>query len=379
MLLDYCTFIGVGQAGGNIVRELDLNDIKTYFVNTSIEDLESLGHEDNRRQFHISDTKGMAKNRKLAKEIIETDANHDIIAETIYKKYANSKIFFFVYSTAGGTGGGMTNYIMKAMKEMYPEKIINAAPILNHEDEDMIMQKNSIDCMRELKDLYDKNIVSNIQIIDNSKKDLNKKDQINKIFATQMTTLMTFENTTKEGNLDAQELEDIFSTKGILTIHELSNKDLGKEIANIDKLSIYNRIFKNPTIQGIVFGSAVKDTPIKEMIRDSFGIAPIVHDTVWGEEETIVISGGVDFSDDILKLILKPLYDNYKSLKEKKEEIEAEMQKELKEIDFDINSMDFDFLDSGIKKTTPDQTPTKGRKRGRKVGFKAEMERYGNK
>lgn len=379
MLLDYCTFIGVGQAGGNVVRELDLNDIKTYFVNTSIEDLESLEHEDNRRQFHISDTKGMAKNREFAKEIIETNANHDIIAETIYKKYANSKIFFFVYSTAGGTGGGMTNYIMKAMKEMYPEKIINAVPILNHNDEDMIMQKNSIDCIRELKNLYDDNIVSNIQFIDNSKRDLNKKEQINKIFANQMTTLMTFENTTKEGNLDAQELEDIFSMKGILTIHELSSKELTKELANIEKSSIYNKIFKNPTIQGLILGSTVKDTPIKEMIRDSFGIAPIVHDTIWGEEESIVVSGGVDFSDDILKIVLKPLYDNYKSLKEKREKIEEEMKKELSEVNFDIDSMDFDTLDSGIKRTTPVQTPIKGRKRGRKVGFKAEMEKYGSK
>lgn len=379
MLLDYCTFIGVGQAGGNVVRELDLNDIKTYFINTSIEDLESLGHEDNKRQFHISDTKGMGKNRKLAKEIIKTDANHDIIAETIYKKYANSKIFFFVYSTAGGTGGGMTNDIMEAMKEMYPDKIINAVPILNHDDEDMIMQKNSIECIKELKALYDKNIVSNIYFPDNSKKDLNKREQINKIFANQMTTLMTFENTTKKGNLDAQELEDIFSTKGIVTIHELSNKDLGEEIANIDKSSIYNRVFKSPKIQGLILGNNLKDIPIKEMIRDSFGVAPIVHDTVWEEEETIVISGGVDFSEDILKLILKPLYDNYKSLKEKRERIESEIKKEIEEIDFDINSMDFDILDNGIEKPTVDKSPARGRKRGRKVGFKAEMERYGNK
>ena len=97
MLLDYCTFIGVGQAGGNVVRELDLNDIKTFFVNTSLEDLESLNHENSERLFHISGTKGMAKSRDLAKQIIETDSNHDIIAETIYKKYANYKIYLFVF------------------------------------------------------------------------------------------------------------------------------------------------------------------------------------------------------------------------------------------------------------------------------------------
>lgn len=379
MLLDYCTFIGVGQAGGNVVRELDLNDIKTFFVNTSLEDLESLNHENSERLFHISGTKGMAKSRDLAKQIIETDSNHDIIAETIYKKYANSKIYFFVFSTAGGTGGGMTNSIMKAMKEMYPDKIINAVPILNHDDEDMIMQQNSIKCIKELKELYDEGMITNIQFLDNSKKDLNKKEQINKIFASLMTSLMTFENSTKSGNLDEQELEDIFSTKGILTIHELANKDVTKEIANIEKSSIYNRIFKNPTTQGLIVGSTVKDSPIKAMIRDSFGIAPIVHETVWEEEETIIISAGIDFSDTILPIVLKPLYDNYQSLKNKKKQIEEEMLKELNEVNFDINSMDFDSLDNGIKRTSTSQSSTKGRKRGRKVGFKAEMEKYGNK
>ena len=379
MLLDYCTFIGVGQAGGNVVRELDLNDIKTFFVNTSLEDLESLNHENGERLFHISGTKGMAKSRELAKQIIQTDANHDIISEAIYKKYANSKIYFFVFSTAGGTGGGMTNDIMKAMKEMYPDKVINAVPILNHDDEDMIMQQNSIQCIKELKELYDQGTVTSIQFIDNSKKDLNKKEQINKIFSNLMTSLMTFENSTKSGNLDEQELEDIFSTRGILTIHELSNKDITKEIANIEKSSIYNRIFKNPNTQGLIVGNTVKDSPIKAMIRDSFGIAPIVHETVWEEEETIIISAGVDFSDNILPIVLKPLYDNYQELKNKKKQIEEEMLKELNEVNFDINSMNFDSLDNGIKRTQTEQNPIRGRKRGRKVGFKAEMEKYGNK
>lgn len=380
MLLDYCTFIGVGQAGGNVVRELDLNDIKTFFVNTSLEDLDSLNHENSERLFHISGTQGMAKSRELAKQIIGSNENDDIIAETIYKRYANSKIYFFVFSTAGGTGGGMTNSIMKAMKEMYPDKIINAVPILNHDNEDMIMQQNSIQCVKELKELYDEGIVTNIQFIDNSKKDLNKKEQINKIFANLMTYLLNFENSTKAGNLDAQELEDIFSTRGILTMHELENKDLAQEIANIEKSSIYNRIFKNPTTQGIIFGSNTQNTPIKEMIRDSFGVAPIVHETICEEEETIIISAGVDFSDTILPIVLKPLYDNYQTLKKKKKEIEDEMLKELNEINFDINSMDFDSIDNGIKRPSTDsETPTRGRKRGKKVGFKAEMEKYGNK
>ena len=116
-------------------------------------------------------------------------------------------------------------------------------------------------------------------------------------------------------DVDFQELEDIFSTRGILTMHELENKDLAQEIANIEKSSIYNRIFKNPTTQGIIFGSNTQNTPIKEMIRDSFGVAPIVHETICEEEETIIISAGVDFSDTILPIVLKPLYDNYQTLK----------------------------------------------------------------
>lgn len=373
MLLDYCTFIGVGQAGGNIVRELDLNDIKTFFVNTSLEDLESLGSEKYDRLYHVSGTKGMAKDRSVAKETIDSNENADIIAETIYKKYANSTMYFFVYSLSGGTGGGMTNTIMRNMKEMYPEKVINAVVVVPNSDEDMVMQSNAIECLKELRELYEDDIVTNIQILDNNKKEAHKRELINKTFSSLMTSLLQFSNPTKSGNLDEQELENTFSTKGLTIIHELSNKDIDKELSNVENNSIYNRVFRNPSTQGLILSKEASAPNIKAMIKDTFGIPNLAHDTVWDEEESIIVSTGVDFTEDIYKVVIKPIYESYQLLRQKKMKIEEEMLNQLVESDFDLNSMKFEEMPQ--KNSVPKSTATR-RRRGRGVGVKAEMERY---
>lgn len=377
MLKDYSAFIGVGQCGGNIVSEFELNDFDCFYVNTSLEDLETVGDNSKGNQFHIRNTKGMAKDRVMAFNTITSNecATADLIAESVYKKYANPKMYYFVTGASGGTGGGMTNTIIKSFKEMYPEKIINVIVVLPHTDEDMIMQSNAIEYLRDLRIMYKQGIVTNIQMLDNGKKDLNKKSSINKTISSLMNTVMSFQSLDSNGNLDEQELENIFATRGITVMHEFTNKDFQDEAGKVDENSIYNKIFKSATMQGFIFNKEHNSVNTKRIIQDSFGIAPITHETSWEDEETIVISAGVDFTKDILNAISKPIHTNYIVLKERKEQLESEFKNQISENgSFDIDAISFDdVVHSNVVTSTSDTAPR--RRRGRGVGLKAEMSR----
>lgn len=377
MLKDYSAFIGVGQCGGNIVSELELNDFDCFYINTSLEDLETVAKNNREKLFHIRNTKGMAKDRDMALKTVTDNefAIADLIAESVYKKYANPKIYYFVTGASGGTGGGMTNAIIKSFNEMYPEKIINVIVVLPHNDEDMIMQTNALEYLKDLREMYKQGIITNIQMLDNSKKDLNKKTSINKTISSLMNTVMSFQSLDKEGNLDEQELENIFTTRGITVMHEFTNKDFQSEAGKVEDNSVYNKIFKDATMQGFIFNKEYHSINTKKIIQDSFGIAPITHETSWEDEETIIISSGVDFSKDVLNIISKPIYENYMTLKERKDQLENEFKNQISENgSFDIDAISFDNI-VHANTVTPTTETTPRRRRGRGVGLKETMSR----
>lgn len=378
MLKDYSAIIGVGQCGGNIVSEFELNDFDCFYINTSLEDLDTVV-KDNRdnNYFHIRNTKGMAKDRIMALNVITNNEGEmaDLVAETIYKKYANPKMYFFVCSASGGTGGAMTIPIMKSFKEMYPEKMINVIVALPHAAEDMIMHYNAFEFLKELKKAYDLRIINNIQILDNNKRDFGKKSSINKIISSLMNTLFSFQGVTKEGNLDEQEFEEIFCARGLTIMHEFANKDFANEISKIEEETIYNKVLHRPFLHGYIFNKDNYDENTKRIIQDTFGVPKKSHETFWEEEEGIVVSTGIDFTNDIFKFISKPLMDNYNALKERKDKLENEMLEQLADLDsFDVDSVTFEGINSNrVEEFKPENT-TK-RRRGRGVGLKAEMSR----
>lgn len=65
MLKDKVVFVGVGQAGGNIAKEFDSLGYKTFFINTSVEDLKVINVPDEQK-YHIPYTSGCAKDRDKA-------------------------------------------------------------------------------------------------------------------------------------------------------------------------------------------------------------------------------------------------------------------------------------------------------------------------
>lgn len=363
MLKDSCVFIGVGQCGGNIVRQLELKDgYSCYYVNSSTEDLETIG-TDYDKQYHIAETKGMAKDRNMAKDVITSEHRSYLIAEKIYKRYANAKIYTFVFSTSGGTGGGMANTIMDSMKEWYPDKIINAIVVKPHASEDMVMQYNSLECLKELKQLLDIDVVTNLQIIDNNKREFKDKMKINSEIASLLDGVMSFDQITVEGNLDAEELEIIYSTKGVSIICEFGSNDFANELSNAEQKMSYAKYLKNGSIHGVILNKECNTEMNRAIIKETFGYPLKTMDTVWDEESNIVFVAGTEFNDEVLEELKK----SYLEIKEKRESVNDKAKTDV-EIDIDFSELAQASKVANTKVQRPD--------RRRRVGVNGEMSRY---
>lgn len=372
MIKENLVFTAVGQGGGNIVRELELNDCQTFYVNTSIEDLESLGTNPD-KWYHIENTKGMAKDIEYGREIIQSNYNDEKIAEKIYKKYANAPIYTLAFTASGGTGSSMSPYIARAIKDMYPDKIVNAITVLPHEEEDMIMQYNAIECLKEIQTLMDEGIITSLIILDNNKKDYDKKLDINKEFASIIDKVLSFNSDSIDGNLDEEEIERLFSTPGVMTIHELDNIDFGDSLAMADEKSIFAKNSKIVKTHGLILNKHQNNATNINLIRETFGMPMVTHTTTWDEDFNIVISTGVDFEEEKDNIVIKGLKKTYNDLKERKRKIEENLRKQLEEGE-DV-SVDFGDIKGvhRVGKTAP-ATERTGRTRGRRkdLGVKGE-------
>lgn len=362
MLKERVVFCGIGQGGGNIVRELEIRGCQCYYVNSSLDDLDTIDTDYNMK-YHISKTKGMAKDIELAKEVIESDENDDKIVESLYKQYANASIYFFVYTAAGGTGGGMGNSIARRMKERFPDKTVNAISVKPHREEDMVMQYNANVCLEGIKKLLEDDYVTNIQILDNNKRDYNKKTSINKEYAELMDVILSYTSITTEGNLDEEELERLFKVKGVTVISKLNNQDFLDELNDADDKSIFADHLKNPEVHGLIL-NAEQDTSInRNLIREVYGVAKLTHDTTWEGNSNIIISTGTSFNRGILTELKK----NYNELKLKKEQIEKDSLENSEDIEVDFS--DLKTLNHKPKLESVSRPPTRER---RSVGVRNE-------
>lgn len=365
MLKDYVSFVATGQCGGNIVQELESYGNQCFYVNSSLDDLDTID-TDYSKKYCIENVKGMAKDRAYANEVITSNENDEKIAEQIYKKNSNSHIYFFTFSSSGGTGGGMTVQIMKKFKEFYPDKIVNAIVVIPHEDEDMMMQYNSQKCLEDLKQCLKDGIITNLQILDNNNKEFGEKTKINKEFADLFDELLSFNKISTEGNLDEEELERIFTVGGITIIHRLKNGDIVNNLNNFNEETIYAKFIKNPSVHGLILNKDQNNGVNRSIIKDVFGYPMVTHDTIWEEDYNIVISTGMDFNDELINDLKK----NYNNLLQKKKEVESkiETKKEIENIVIDDSILK--TLNKNTQGTT--ERPNPRNRRGQAVGVKGE-------
>lgn len=336
-MINEVVFIGIGQAGSNIVRELEKEGCNAFYINTSLMDLDCI-ETDIKNKYHIDGMKGMAKNRQYAIEVITQGDTIDNICRRIYERYANASIYYFVFSMSGGTGGTIGGILAEAFGELYGEegKISNVVAVLPKSNEDLGMQGNAIQSLEQLKDAYNdgKGLITNIQLLDNNSRE--DKMDVNKDFAITMSRLLNYDHITAEGNLDENEMEVLLTTPGFMTILEFANEDFGNGLSDAVNKSIYVEPLKNPKVDGMILNKKHKQDINIELIHDLFGYPTFTHDSTWDEETNIIISAGTSFNNKIINELKKV----YKTIMDKKKEAEQQsLNNSEDDIEIDFSAM----------------------------------------
>lgn len=208
-------FIGVGQAGGNIVQLFEQEGYPAMYINTSQEDLNTL--KDSKYVYHITNGEGANKDRDKAKQLVIDD--YDNIAAMV-DKVMDCEILFVVFSSGGGTGSGTGPMLIDLMLD--ENRKVGAVTILPTAEESVKTKYNSYECFRELLSL-DK--MASLFILDNSKAD---KFYINNRFVQMFDNYIHIPDnySSQRGNIDDAEIKETLLTHGMSCIYSAGNTNM---------------------------------------------------------------------------------------------------------------------------------------------------------
>jgi cell division GTPase FtsZ len=222
-------FIGVGQAGANIVCEFENIGYSAFYINTSKEDLATL--KDAKHTYHLKGGEGANKNRDKAKTILASNIE-DVISEV--KNKLPEPIIFVAFASSGGTGSGIAPLLIDILQQEL-DKTICAITVLPSETESIKSHINSYECCKELADIE---VMGSTLFIDNNR----NKDKfiLNKIFVGLLDSFLSNNSVSTKGNLDRAEIKEIICTKGMALISKL-----GRDKSQTPKLieTFHNNIF----------------------------------------------------------------------------------------------------------------------------------------
>lgn len=198
-------FVAVGQAAGNIGRLLEQKGYTVVYVNTSQEDLDTLG--DVKFKYHIPKGEGCNKDRHKAKQLVVDD--FDNIAGEVDSKAAAAGMVFVIFASGGGTGSGAGPMLADLLiDEGRAVGVITVIPALG---ESVKAQINSYECFTELEGIGGAGACF---IIDNEN---GEKMQLNQEFVEAFTWFLEIpaRERSAEGNIDRAEVMETLKAHGM--------------------------------------------------------------------------------------------------------------------------------------------------------------------
>lgn len=202
------SFIGLGGAGGQLLKQVDGKRINTLEINCTYEDINDIS----KNILVVGNTGGTDRNREEAKNIIEQ--NIMVIGQSLLDVCKGTDIAIVVSSSGGGFGSGANIEINRllnklAVMEGMPEIIISVMYV-PEKDEGQVYFVNHYNNMNEFSDsdLTYSYIKDRSEVLQNFL-DINK-------------TRINIEGTS---HFDSMEKNTVFGTKGLLTVFKDDKTD----------------------------------------------------------------------------------------------------------------------------------------------------------
>lgn len=157
--------VSLGGAGGRLtdtIASVD-NRFQTFYINTSITDLESLEFYNpiTKNFYCMGSVNGVGRNRVLGKEIAKQNAS--ILLDVLERHHQS--VIYFVVSLSGGSGSSTLSVLLQALQMSPIDKIINLICILPDKTSDDVLLRNAIETWNEI---IDSPCYNSIIFIDNS-------------------------------------------------------------------------------------------------------------------------------------------------------------------------------------------------------------------
>lgn len=208
-------FIGTGQCGGNIAKEFDNLGYQTFYINSNLGDLKTLGVSAD-KTFHIPSAEGCNKDVQKAKEYAKL--YYDQIIEILNTKYSQFKNKFFCFSLGGGTGGGISPVLIQALATANPTANVGAIIALPDSNDSIQAKENALRCIQSLSALLDIGTLKNVYLLDNNAGDIL---EVNSDIADRLTRLFNVSKPHVRGTIDTSEIENLLGISGCVNVFDI--------------------------------------------------------------------------------------------------------------------------------------------------------------
>lgn len=294
MLKDDFCMIGIGQGGCKMAKEFYDNKYRSFFINTSYDDLSQLKVDDS-YTYHIPSAKGCAKQRDVA--INYAKNYYEEMTGKLMDTHPTSKIFVVHYTLGGGTGGGLSNVFIATLRNKLKEMgkkdwIIIAVVAKPRGFESYQLQSNASKSLEDLLKLEKAGIVTQYYVINNDSRD--NFDDINQEHYILLDRWIEGEGANNNSNVEESERLDLFKNKGQAMMFTFDAVDINvfkDECKKAYDESIYCQPIKRPNSVGYAINEKIKEKDAVGLIEEVVGLFPNSHMTPTKVSNVIMVAG----------------------------------------------------------------------------------------
>ena len=255
-----CTVCGVGNAGSQFVDAAYKDGFRNVFcINSSSKDMDNDVLNANIPCFLVgSDGRGAGMNRNAAKELFKMNYRHLFENQKFVQYCEESDVIVIGTSCSGGTGSGISPIVVKAVKQMYPNKIVMFYGILPRLTSSDVELSNAMECVAEIEELNKSGLGIPYMLADlNYYEGISNEVAFVKVVEKMATDIKViagdYLNYSKYRMIDENDMKVIISPSGYLSIYKIDN--ITQQM--VDKESIQSMLIKQ-----------IKNSPAVEIARD---------------------------------------------------------------------------------------------------------------
>lgn len=254
------TVIGCGNAGSQFVdAAYKAGFDKVFCINSSSRDMDNDVLNANIPCFLVgADGRGAGMNRDAAKELFKMNYRHLFENSKFVQYCEESDVIVVGTSGSGGTGSGVSPIVVKAIKQMYPTKIVMFYGILPRLTGSDVELSNAMACVNEIEELNKSGLGIPYMLADlNYYEGISNEVAFVKIVEKMVTDIKViagdFLNYSKYRMIDENDMKVVTSPAGYMSIYKIDN--ITQQM--VDKESIQSMLIKQ-----------IKHSPAVEIARD---------------------------------------------------------------------------------------------------------------